>query len=382
MRQERLSIVGQLHQHAKHRAALPVPVCDNPDFTRSPSDTLPKARHPVVQQPLWVAVSFPFLPLEALGKTTQQQPTAVYAQRGQIHIIITSNPLAQKSGIRSGMTLTAAQVLNPALQIVPQDVSAETDWLARLALLAGRWTPVVSIVGDNLLLELSGSTRLFGGVNQLLGKIRSGLAFEAQSPCVSAMPTAASALLCVHNGKSLCVATKEGIHAAIRDLPASAIVAGAKKQRALKQYGISTVGDLLRLPRDGLARRLGPDLVHQLDKLLGKQADPQAAITPSPVFQQASVFDPGIANTEQGISDLKISRHDVAERRHAKRPHGVAGGGDLLTAILSCWVTAGHDLDRAFAVASDDAHNIIERSPTAIDIELFDNLPRLTDCNS
>jgi pyridoxine kinase len=94
-----------------------------------------------------------------------------------------------------------------------------------------------------------------------------------------------------------------------------------------------------------------------------------------------AVIATGIANTEQGISDLKISRHDLAERRHAKRPHGVAGGGDLLTAILSCWVTAGHDLDRAFAFASDDAHSIIERSATAIDIELFDNLPLLTDCN-
>ena len=94
-----------------------------------------------------------------------------------------------------------------------------------------------------------------------------------------------------------------------------------------------------------------------------------------------AVIATGIPNTEQGISDLKISRHDVAERRHAKRPHGVAGGGDLLTAILSCWVTAGHDADRAFAVASDDAHNIIERSATAIDIELFDNLQLLTACN-
>ena len=94
-----------------------------------------------------------------------------------------------------------------------------------------------------------------------------------------------------------------------------------------------------------------------------------------------AVIATGIANTEQGISDLKIGRHDLAERRHAKRPHGVAGGGDLLTAILSCWMTAGHDLDKAFAVASDDAHNIIERSPAAIDIELFDNLPLLTDCS-
>ena len=93
-----------------------------------------------------------------------------------------------------------------------------------------------------------------------------------------------------------------------------------------------------------------------------------------------AVVATGINNTEQGISDLKISRHDVTERSYAKRPHGVAGGGDLLTAILSCWVTAGHDLDQAFAAASDDAHNIIDRSATAIDIELFDNLQRLTNC--
>ncbi|HBP84038.1 MAG TPA: hypothetical protein DD661_03280, partial [Gammaproteobacteria bacterium] len=264
--------MAQLHQNTKHQTAPPVPVRGNSDCNRSPSDTLPKARRRVVQEPLWVAVSFPFLPLEALGKTTQQQPMAVYAQQGQTHTVITPNQPAQKSGVRSGMTLTAAQVLSPALQAVPQDVSAESEWLARLALLASRWTPAVSIAGDDLLLEISGSTRLFGGANQLLGKIRSRLTFETQSPCISAMPTAASALLCVRNGKSLCITAKEGIHAVIRKLPAKAVVAGAKQQRALKQYGISTVGDLLRLPRDGLARRLGPDLVHQLDRLLGKQA--------------------------------------------------------------------------------------------------------------
>ena len=306
MHQERLSTVAQLHQNTKHQTAPPVPVRGNSDCNRSPSDTLPKARRRVVQEPLWVAVSFPFLPLEALGKTTQQQPMAVYAQQGQTHTVITPNQPAQKSGVRSGMTLTAAQVLSPALQAVPQDVSAESEWLARLALLASRWTPAVSIAGDDLLLEISGSTRLFGGAKQLLGKIRSGLAFETQSPCISAMPTAASALLCVRNGKSLCITAKEGIHAVIRKLPAKAVVAGAKQQRALKQYGISTVGDLLRLPRDGLARRLGPDLVHQLDRLLGKQADPQAAIAPPPVFQQDSAFDPGIANTGQLMPFMEI----------------------------------------------------------------------------
>jgi len=95
-----------------------------------------------------------------------------------------------------------------------------------------------------------------------------------------------------------------------------------------------------------------------------------------------AVIATGIANEDRGISDLKVTRHNVTAFDYAKRPHGVAGGGDLLTAILACWLTAGHGLDAAFAAASQDAHHIIDDSATAIDIALFDNLHRLTACGS
>ena len=95
-----------------------------------------------------------------------------------------------------------------------------------------------------------------------------------------------------------------------------------------------------------------------------------------------AVVATGIANEDCGVSDLKVTRHDVTEFEYAKRLQGVAGGGDLLTAILACWLTAGHDLNAAFAAASQDAHCVIDDSATAIDISLFDNLHRLTDCGS
>ena len=95
-----------------------------------------------------------------------------------------------------------------------------------------------------------------------------------------------------------------------------------------------------------------------------------------------AVIATGIANEDHGISDLKVTRHNVTAFDYAKRPHGVAGGGDLLTAILACWLTAGHELNAAFAAASQDAHHIIDDSATAIDIALFDNLHRLTACRS
>ena len=93
-----------------------------------------------------------------------------------------------------------------------------------------------------------------------------------------------------------------------------------------------------------------------------------------------AVIATGINNAPHGISDLNVNRQNMTEQVYSKRPHGVAGGGDLLTAILSCWLTAGHDLETAFNAASCDAHSIIDHSATDIDIALFDNLQQLTLC--
>ncbi|MDP6399260.1 MAG: DNA polymerase Y family protein [Arenicellales bacterium] len=291
-----------------------------PDLAKVPPTAPPDTLLPAVPDHLWLAVSFPFLPLDALGQAKRKQPMAVYTQQGQVHKVVTPNPAATKSGIQAGMTLTAAQALNPALHAIPRDISAESDRLQRLALLAGNWTPAVSIVEDSLLLDIAGSTRLFGGIKQLLEQIRLWIASETLAPCVSVMPTPASAVLCARTGKALCITAREHIRSAIRELPARTLITDSKRQRALNRFGINTLGDLLRLPRDGLARRLGPDLVQRLDKLLGQQPDPQNAITPLPVFRQRIVFDAGIANTEQlapfmktllGKLQAHLTRHHI-----------------------------------------------------------------------
>ena len=96
MDQERTRIVSQLYQNTKNRPALTVPVRGKPDLVEASSDTPAEVQRSAGQEPLWVAVSFPFLPLEALGETAQQQPMAVYAQQGQIRTIIIPNYPAQK----------------------------------------------------------------------------------------------------------------------------------------------------------------------------------------------------------------------------------------------------------------------------------------------
>ena len=294
------------YQNLKSRSTLIALGRSKSDLAKVPAAILPDAVPSTVRDHLWLAISFPFLPLEALGQPKQQQPMAVYTQQGQMRKVVTLNHSAQRNGIQVGMTLTAAQTLNPALHAMPRDISAESDRLQHLAALANNWTPAVSIIEDSLLLNIAGSTRLFGGVTQLLEQIRSWITSEALFPCVSVMPTPASAILCARSGKSLCITAKEHIHSAIRELPAQALVTDAKRQRALNRFGVNTLGDLLRLPRDGLARRLGPDLVQRLDKLLGRQPDPQNTITPLPTFRQRIVFDAGITHTEQLVPFMEV----------------------------------------------------------------------------
>jgi len=312
------------HQNPGSCPASAPPDRRKPKLEKVPPAVLPDALQPTLLDHLWLAVSFPFLPLEALGQVKRKQPMAVYTQQGQVHKVVTPNHSAQRSGIQVGMTLTAAQTLSPALHAIPRDVSAENAYLQRLAMLAGDWTPAVTIVEDSLLLDIAGSTRLFGGVTQLLEQIRSWITSEAQSPCVSVMPTPASAILCARAGKPLCMTAKEHIRSAIRELPARSLVTDTKRQRSLNRFGINTLGDLLRLPRDGLARRLGPDLVQQLDKLLGQHPDPQTAITPPPVFRQKIVFDTGIVDAEQlapfmetllGKLQIHLIRHHILAER-------------------------------------------------------------------
>ena len=52
----------------------------------------------------------------------------------------------------------------------------------------------------------------------------------------------------------------------------------------LRALGLSTIGDLLRLPRDAFARRFGTGRLDDLDRALGIRGDPQPLYVPPAHF--------------------------------------------------------------------------------------------------
>jgi protein ImuB len=145
--------------------------------------------------------------------------------------------------------------------------------LEAIAAWACQFTPKVSLEPpQGLLLEVEGSLRLFGGLAALTGSIEAGVASMGLTAGIALAPAPRAALWL---SRSSCKSVEEvGIEAACDGQP----------RAFLRSIGITSVGGLLRLPREGLARRCGQALVDDLDRALGALPEPRAFFSPPPRF--------------------------------------------------------------------------------------------------
>jgi protein ImuB len=194
--------------------------------------------------------------------------------RGGAHDAAPAAPAAG-AGSRPRAVWLAAHL--PELRArAPQESSAQ---LAVIAAAALELTPLVSPEPPaDLLLEVGGSLKLFGGLaairTALAEKIaRQGLRFHL---CAAPTPRAALWLARAAQADAL-----DGDRLADRLAPLPLPVTGwpAGILELLGDMGVRTVGDCLRLPRDGFARRIGRDCLLELDRALGRADQPRDAFS-------------------------------------------------------------------------------------------------------
>jgi protein ImuB len=145
--------------------------------------------------------------------------------------------------------------------------------LEAIAAWACQFTPKVSLEPpQGLLLEIDGSLRLFGGLEALGGMIEAGIAAMGLAAGIATAETPRAALWL--SGSSCESLEEVGIEA----------VCGGESLEFLRGIGVATVGELLRLPREGLAHRCGQALVDDLDRALGALPEPRSFYSPPPRF--------------------------------------------------------------------------------------------------
>lgn len=285
--------------------------------------------------PHWSALALPALPLQlarrrfdaALERTLAIGVIEGPAQRAHLAFC---NEAAQAQGVRPGMKLAAAQALARNLITVPRDTAREHEAVQELCGWAYQFSPaVVSFgagLGWGLLIETGASERLFGGPEALRQRMLEGLrllgyeAFPASAPTPAAarLLAAAGAQGLLHKpskspetasvaaaGKTYPEESGETLARRLRALPLHLLGWSDVVTDRLRALGLSTIGEVMALPRDAFARRFGTAVLIDLDRLLGRIPDPQPAFTPPGRFTACIELPADTEDTNRLIRPLE-----------------------------------------------------------------------------
>jgi protein ImuB len=185
--------------------------------------------------------------------------------------------------------------------------------LQKLCVHAQTFTSCVSFEPPNaLLLEIKGSVKLFGSLKKLHADIDAcwrRLALPARS--ATAPSTLAALWLAraadVPQGDALQIEDVEMLPGRLAQVPVACTAWDEDRLRTLRAMGVTSLGELMRLPRAGLARRLNPAMVQDLDIALARQSAPRKAFVPHERFRERCDFETEIehvAYLEQALEPL------------------------------------------------------------------------------
>lgn len=224
----------------------------------------------------WLALHFPDLPLELYSRSVPTPGPLAVTMKGRERRILLCNAPAAQRGVVPGQALVAALALAGDLRLLPHRLEAERAALERAALWAGRFSSRVSLAPPrSLLLEAGRSLALFGGALGLMEHVRRALVELGYRTLCCLGPTPEAALLLARRGGGGALVDAAAARAALGRLPLFALELDPRQLETLLAMGLHTLGDLLHLPRAGLAGRCGTELVRYLERLLGEAPDPR-----------------------------------------------------------------------------------------------------------
>ncbi|GAA5482162.1 DNA polymerase Y family protein [Haloferula sargassicola] len=271
---------------------------------------------------MFAALHLVDLPVLAALKTQPvawRQPCGVLAlQEGAIVEkvklpLLAVNDAARRTGIDAGWPLNRALVRCPALVVLPPQPEHEAALLAEMIAHAETLTPDLEIATpDTLVLDLSRATaRQTGRLDWLEmadgGELRH---VRAATPDLATLGVRSEDC---HGGFVTQESLKPLPLALLGNLPG-----GIELLELLENWGLRTLGDLMGLPRQALAERLGPaagewhDLLHEKKRRLLRLHRP-----PESLAQELDLEHP-LAESEPLVFALQRLLGPLSARLHAR----------------------------------------------------------------
>jgi protein ImuB len=240
---------------------------------------------------LWIGLHLPQLSLESFeatlpppGAGETRPPLALLAA----HHVVSANGPATALGVKPGLKRATARALAPRLVLGQADAGRDARALASVAHAALAFTPAVSLSPPHgVLMEVQASLRCFGGHEALRERLMSALQPLGHRIAWASAPTAQGARLLSQWHDGLHCGGFPELHQALAGVPVALLVSAREHLAALQGMGLHSVGELLRLPRAGLARRFGEALLDELDSAWGRRPAPRDAVVLPAAFDSA-----------------------------------------------------------------------------------------------
>jgi protein ImuB len=291
---------------------------------------------------LWIALYLPDLPLEVVNRVQAGDagtalivdlPLAVSDGPDNRPFVHSANPRARAAGVHPGMSVAAACALATGLATLHRDEARETAAIRQVAGWAAQFTPSVVLERSGVLLEVAASLKLFGGLARLLGQFRTGLAELGFRASFGVAPTPLGAWLLARGGHEqagvrACLEAAD-LPARLAELPLALFDWPRERLDALAVLGICRIREALALPRDGFRRRFGADAQSDLDRALGRAADPRPCFALPDRF--SSRIDLPFDVIDTALLDIPVSRM-LAEMEGFLRARG-AGALQLVVEL-------------------------------------------------
>lgn len=273
-------------------------------------------------------------PVERAGRRGRRRAIILTVRDSQRELVARRCEVAASCGLREGMDLAHARsLLSSHVEAVVLEHKPEADaWALRgLARWALRFSPVCSWEGDDgLVIDTTGTELVHGGEGRLLRRIaRSvrGLGFETAR--VAAASTVGCAWAVSRYGRHALSRVPAGREReAIEGLGIDSLRVAPGVVRGFAEIGITTVGELLRLPRSSIAARFDgddgerPGVLRRLQQALGEvdeYIDPVRPVTP---IEHSIVFD-GPTDRWESVEAACREAVDGLAKELARRERGV-----------------------------------------------------------
>ena len=240
---------------------------------------------------IWVCAHLPQMGLEMFHRAhpaARRKPTVVIDDH-KVHLM---NHRAEEGGVVLGSSLATANSVVSDLVHCSRDEKAEREHLESLIPTCYRLTPRVSLSFPyDLMLEISGSLKLFGGITPVVRMLKHSLRRVGHKTSIGVAHTPCAARVLAHAQITTSLPeypdaqkVRDNAMECVRDVSLKYAELQPVAIERLFNMGIRSFGELIDLPRHELGKRFTKDLLNYLGRLTGVSFDPQEYVAPAERF--------------------------------------------------------------------------------------------------